>query len=183
MGTSQFSGQFLSNPDFFDGAAQETRDGRTNQRPDLYKLILELSNQLITADKEAPDGAAATATAERPVWLLGNFTKSILGVFFVPAAALVADPANNATLIIQARNADGTLDSVVAQMTTSAAPTGTGSWTAFKPVPIALNNGTTVISPGNAFLDIFAGQSLTWQITKGGTGVVVPAGKLVIAVA
>src|SRR4029077_8134855 len=166
MGASQFSGQFNKNPDFFDGQQGEQRDTRTNARPDLYKLLLECGLDWRSATKENADGAAATASPERPFFTANTYIKSVRSVTFLPAAAPGSTDTNFAPLILSIRNADGTLASIIAQATTKTAPSGgTGDWVAFKPVTIPLFDGTNTIGLDSTKLDLAPGQSLTFQIT------------------
>lgn len=115
--------------------------------------------------KDAADGAAANATSERAVHR-AEATARVLAAFFVPDAALVGDPANNATLTLSKRDGAGGAAQVLASVTTTA------SMTAFVPVSLGTIN--------TSFYDLVAGNILTFAITKSGTGVVVPAGQLVI---
>lgn len=177
MGASVFSGKFDVNPDYFDGDGRQVRDTDTKANPALYKLLKELAYSApIKRQKEAADGAAATATAENQFHLADTYTKSVQKIEYMPAAALTGDPTNNATLVVSIRNANGSLASIIAQLTTTA------SWVQFVPIVIPLTNGTTAMTPGNTALDLAPGQSLSFAITKGGTGVVVPAGCLQVFV-
>jgi hypothetical protein len=123
---------------------------------------LEGAGALATFTKAAADGAAATATAETIVGMIGASSGGPVGnVYFVPAAALTGDPANNATINVFKRTAGGATV-LIATLTTTA------SWTQWKPVQIPTQAGATVA----------AGDAITYTITKGGTGVVVPAGQI-----
>lgn len=119
-------------------------------------------------DKAAADGGAGTAFTEHAFWRAAQTCK-VISVYFVPDAALTANASNNATLTLARRNADGTNQQTIASITTS-----TTNWVQFVPVQLTL-------TAANASL--LVGQTLTFTITKGGTGVVVPAGRLVVAYA
>lgn len=132
---------------------------------DLYNsLKSQVGSRSFLFEKAAADAAASTATAETVVFVAGGpLTLTNLGV--VPSAALTADAANNATITITRRNADGTGNVTVATLVTDVAG---GSWTAF----VRKNFGTM------ANTTMTAGQMLTLTIAKGGTGVVVPSFQL-----
>lgn len=118
--------------------------------------------------KTAADGAAATATSETVFGMVAPTAGgNVISVYFIPAAALTADPSNNATIQVQKRTAGGAAVTV-AQITTTTAAGGTGNWTAWQPVLITVTAAA-----------VAAGDALTFNIAKNGTGVVVPAGQLV----
>lgn len=111
--------------------------------------------------KQAGDSAAGTATAEQVVFS-ANVRGAVTGITIQPAGALTADGTNNATFTFARRNADGTGKATIVSVATTA--TGTGSWTAFDDIVLSgLSN--TALTPG---------QKVTLEITKAGTGVVVP---------
>jgi hypothetical protein len=119
--------------------------------------------------KVAADGAAATATTETAFNRVSR-TGTIVGAWFAPLAALTGDATNNATLTLAKRDGAGGGASTVAAITTTAVA---GNWTAFVPVSLGTLSNTSVA----------AGNVLTFAIAKGGTGVVVPAGTLIVAIA
>jgi hypothetical protein len=136
----------------------------------IGKLLASTNDQVVVFDhlKTAADGAASTATSEVPVGMARRSSR-VLAAYFVPAASLTADNTNNATIIVSKRAAGGGSKTTVASATT--AITGTGNFTAWVPVPL------TVVS---ADATVTALSQLSFEITKGGTGVVVPIGKLVV---
>jgi hypothetical protein len=119
-----------------------------------------------TWDKPAADGAAATATAEHS-FLRAASKLTVKAVRYVPDAALTADNTNFATITVRVRNSDGTNALTVAAVTT--AITGSGNWAQWVAVNLPLTN-----------VSLTAGQILTVQIAKAGSGVVIPAGALVV---
>ena len=137
------------------------RDVILNYLPALADSFLGVACQ--SWIKSAADGAAGTATAETVIGQCGAATP-LTAVRFVPAAALTADNANYATILIQKRTGAGA-PSTVATVTTQI--TGSGNWTAFVPVNIPISAGL-----------VLAGDVLTFTISKTGTGVVVLAGTL-----
>lgn len=138
------------------------RDTILNYPPALADSFLGVACQSWL--KSAVDGAAGTATAETPIGQMGGATP-LVAIRYVPGAALVADNANYATILIQKRTGAGA-PSTVATVTTQIAG-GSGNWTAFVPVNIPISAGA-----------ILAGDVVTISITKTGTGVVVPLGTL-----
>lgn len=125
--------------------------------------------------KSAADGAAATATAETMVGVIGPGPSAIaLGaVQYAPAAALTSDATNIATITVNKRTlaAPGTAVPIAVGATLVTGTNATGSWTAWKAVSLTVQSGAgSFVSPGD---------TITVAITKGGTGVVVPQGILV----
>lgn len=114
--------------------------------------------------KDAADGAANTATAEKPFGARINAYRNVSAIFLTPAAALTGHASDNAVITVRVRDGAGGAAATVAQLTTTA------SWTAFVPVSLGtITNGA--LSPGNV---------LTVEIAKGGSGVAVPASQLVV---
>ena len=125
--------------------------------------------------KVAADGSAAAATAETAFGIIGPGPVTIaVGQFqYHPAAALTADPTNNATITVSKRTpaAPGTAVPIAIGVTAASGANSTGSWTAWKAVALTTQTGAgSFVSPGDA---------ITVTITKGGSGVVVPQGVLV----
>lgn len=116
--------------------------------------------------KAAADAAAGTATAESLIPRLGR-QERIVGIEFVPAAALTANDTDYATITVRKRDGAGGAAVVVATLTTKITG-GSGNWTAFVPVSLG-----TITAP-----DLLSGDLLTIEITKAGSGVAVPIGFL-----
>lgn len=116
---------------------------------------------------KAADGSAAATTAETVIGYVQRACK-LLAVRYVPAAALTADATNNATITVSKRVAGGGSKTTIATIVTDVAG---GSWVQWSAKAFSLT-GTA------ADLQIAAGSGLTFEIAKGGTGVVVPAGVL-----
>lgn len=113
------------------------------------------------------DGSAAATTAETLVFR-APFAGTVRAAYFVPDAALTANDTNFASLLVDKRpaSAPGT-PANVATLTTEVA---SGSWVAW-----------TAVSLGTLSNEDFeAGDVFTFEITKDGTGVVVPDGVLVL---
>lgn len=118
--------------------------------------------------KTAADGAAATATAETAVnWQRLQAAGRVSTIHIQPTAALTGDPTNNATITVSKRDAAGANKATLGTITTTA------SWVAGTSVPLTLTA---------ANLDVVEGGSVTFEISKGGTGVVVPISSVVVAV-
>jgi len=119
--------------------------------------------------KNADDGAAATATDELLVGRLPtNMPCRMIEAHYTPDAALTADASNYASLLLDTAANGGTRTN---RSTLTTEVTGTGDWVAFTAEAFSL--GTW-----NGHLD--AGDIITFEITKAGTGVVVPSGVLTI---
>jgi hypothetical protein len=137
--------------------------------PSLAAILTEsqaLANAGAYARTALPaDAAAGTATVEYPFYLAGT-AGTVLGVSYVPAALVVADAANNATILIARRRAG--VSAPIASLTTSIA--GTGNIAAFVAAVAAALTNTALA----------AGDVLTLAITKAGTGVTLPAATLFV---
>lgn len=116
--------------------------------------------------KAAADSNAGDATAETPLGVAEE-AATVTAVSYLPGDALTAHADNYATLLVSKRAAGGGSKTTVASVTTQIA--GSGDWTAWAPVDIPVTSGA-----------LTAGQGLTFEIAKAGSGVVVPAGKLVV---
>lgn len=169
--------------DHFDGHAAVARDNPLSAgNHSLLGLLKFLGRMPVPQwNKPAADGAAGTATAETPFYrhplvqsgspLATIVDKlSIKDIKYTPGAALTADNANYATITIRKRSALGADLGVVASVTTQI--TGSGNWTAWVAVNLALANSS------DSTVDMAPGDILTVQITKTGSGVVVPLGEL-----
>lgn len=132
----------------------------------VHALPVKWRRQHADFEKEA-DVASLTATAERPVFRAEEAV-TVTGVLYLPGAALTGDDANNATLVVRRRDNAGATPVTVASLTTTAAPNN--SFVAFDAKSLGALTNTALA----------ADEVLTFEITKAGTGVVVPAGELVV---
>lgn len=136
---------------------------------------------LVLEVQRVVDGAAGTTTAETVVGFVpqapgANASKAkMLRVYYLPGAALTAHDANYATITVSRYTAAGGSKTTVATATTKITG-GTGDWTAFVPVEIALS-----ATPANLILE--SGSILTYEVAKAASGVAIPAGKLVVVLA
>lgn len=121
--------------------------------------------------KDAADALAADLTAERCIGLRATTSQVVNKAYWCPDAALTADNTNYATIKLWKRDANGATQVLVASGTTQI--TGMNSFTAFKPVALTLSavSGATTLA---------AGSTLTFEVTKTGTGVVLGAGALYV---
>lgn len=135
----------------------------------IGKSVIRSTRQLAT--KAAADGADDTATAETAAASLYFRTPfRVLGARFVPDAAAAADDTNNATININRRDGIGGAAAVAASLTTNVA---TGGLVQYQPKAFTVSAvAGAAQGPANGIL--------TFSITKGGTGVVVPAGTLFV---
>jgi hypothetical protein len=130
------------------------------------------STHYVSFIKPAADGAANTVMLETPIFQTA-VDITIQSIVFIPAAALTADNTNYAIFNIARRSTPvSEFDYVVRAQTTipPTAPSSTGNFTQFVPVnflPLAVT-------------ELAAGDQLTLEISKVGSGVVVPAGTLQI---
>ena len=127
--------------------------------------VIAVETPLFQYPKTAADGAAGTATSETPVGQLGPGPQAIQigSCSFHTQAALTANGSNYATIQVQKRTNGGSA-TTIAQLATT-----TTSWTAFTNVNIPLAATIEFVSPND---------SVTFNIAKTGTGVVVPIGML-----
>lgn len=140
----------------------------------IGKILASTNDQVVVFEhlKTAADGSASTATSEVPIGMARRASK-VLAAYFVPASTLTADDTNYATLTVSKRAAGGGSKATVATASTTTTGTGgTGNFVAWVPVPLTVqtDNAVTALS------------QLSFEISKPGTGVVVPIGKLVVYV-
>lgn len=155
--------------DDFDGLGKLSREHGVT---DLQKILAELAWRKASRLKDAADGAAGDATAEIPFHHVTDYTQKMAEAWYIPAAALTGHDTANATLKVRRRKKDGADGDVLFQVTTTIA---NGNWVAHKPVSIPKLAATLAAS-----FTLADGESLTFEITKAGAGVVVPAGVLVV---
>ena len=129
------------------------------------------SAKTITYKKDNADAAAADELDEF-AFAEVNRVYVITGISFLPNAALTADNTDYATLSVYRRDLDGTNQGLIGEITTELLGSGgTGNWTAFNDLNI---------TPAN-FKTGEDGAIFTFEITKAGSGVVVPSGTLLIS--
>lgn len=116
------------------------------------------------------DLTSTTAFAENGIMAFDQ-AATITSIVYIPDDALTANDTNFATISFKQRASNGSLNGSVDS--TSTATFGTGNWTAFSPVTLSPSLSSTYAS-------FEAGEVLTWQITKSGSGVTVPRGMLIV---
>lgn len=136
---------------------------------DLDDVIFELAERDAHYLKEAADAAAATVTGQTTFHHIppGAESQTIHECLIVPGAGLSASAADRAEFSVRKRGADGSDLGRLFYTTTHTAHTG--DWTAFQKVSIPKEAGTE-----DSDFVLTAEQSLTFEITKIGLGVVVP---------
>lgn len=127
----------------------------------------------VTCQKPDADLLASEVLTERVIFVFRNPSYSMNFPFtnlikFIPNAALTANATNYATINVYTRAVGGGSQTLIASRTTQ-----TTSWTAFSGVTITQSD----LGP---FADT---TELTFEITKTGTGVIVPSGVLQISYA
>jgi hypothetical protein len=131
------------------------------------KVSMDATRPQVAWNKDAADGAAGTATAEHAIFR-APFAMTIKAIRYIPDAALTQDNSNYATITVAKRNSGGAV-TLGSQTTRSVASGGSGSWTQWGAVTIPVSTAS-----------VAAGDIITVAISKSGTGVVVPAGQLLI---
>ena len=117
-------------------------------------------------NKAADDAMASTTTAESFVASV-PYAGSITAIYFIPNDAITADASDFATLTVRKYDAAGANDEIVGTLTTElVAGGGIGDATA------GVRYAFTLVP---AQLSLVAGGSLTFEIAKAMSGVVVPA--------
>ena len=140
-----------------------------------------LRRSTLVYHKEAADAAAGTATTERALLVVPAHVTNgieIVSVTLCAAATSTADNANNAIISVYKRAAGGGSQTKLAERSTDADTAdafGNLGTTITANIPTAFSR-TSVL----ATRSLAAGESLTLEITKPGTGVVVGAGSIVV---
>lgn len=119
-------------------------------------------------NKAAADSDPGDATAETAVGYVQRRSRLVSAVF-EPASSLTGHDTNNAVLTVKKYDSAGANGATIASMTTN---TTSGNWTAWA--------GKALTLAAAANLEVAAGSSLTFAITKANDGVTVPAGRLVL---
>ncbi len=123
--------------------------------------------------KAAADGAASTATASTKMWTNPYpFTLRVARVLYQPDSTLTADNTNYANIILSKDDGADSAPAAVCTMNTQI--TGTGNF--------ATDISKVATDPTMYAADriLAVGGNLWITITKPGSGVVVPAGRLVV---
>lgn len=148
----------------FDGFAKLARD--TGVSPDFQEIVVELSQKFAKYQK-----IGSPAVSETVFHRCDERTQKIEECFFITGDNVTAHDVNYAILTVRKRNVDGTDAGTIfyAETTTS----GTGNWVANTAVPIPELSGAL-----SGSYKLAKGESLSFETTIAGTGVVVPAGIL-----
>lgn len=143
----------------------------TGTDPAVLRAARSLIRKSIIIQKVAVDGSAGATTAYTAGFNVRMKNPGrILGASLLPTAALTADASNNAT--INAVSADGAGGAAVV-MASLATDLAGGSW-------VAGVTKTMAVTATVANTRYVAGAVVGFNITKAGTGVVVPAGTNIV---
>lgn len=141
----------------------------TGTAPAALNAVLDNTGRTIFYSKDAADATAATATTEKVI-TRAPFKCRVVSAYFIgdTASTITADGTNNATITLSSNAGAGGASTAVATYTSDVAG---GNLAALVPKLLTLVPAAAAIASGSI---------LTFKITKSGTGVVVPTGKLVI---
>jgi hypothetical protein len=157
------------------GAFAEQGASSTQNAPDLVESAFD---EIATFTKAAADGMASTVTAATKFFQNPfAYDLEVMGFVISPDAALAADAANTATIIIHTDDAADSAPASAIQVRTLIAAPGSNSWAtdiAQRITQATVNAGTKGTMTA-ANLRLRPGAHLFFEITKQGTGVVVPA--------
>lgn len=132
--------------------------------------IHDLTDIIAQYEKASADGMASTTTADTLIWCNPyEFSLKVVRAIIVSASTLTASDTNYATITVKTDDgANGTPATAATWETTT---TGTGSWAAdtAEAATITAANSTLV-----------SGGCLHLNIAKAGSGVVVPASRILI---
>lgn len=143
----------------------------TGTDPAVRRAARSLIRKTYVVQKVAVDGAAGTATAYTAGFNIRMKNAGrILGAYVAPIGALTADASNNTT--INAISADGAGGAAVV-MATLVTDLAGGNW-------VAGVTKTMTVTSTDANRRWIAGAVIGFNITKAGTGVVVPAGTNIV---
>jgi hypothetical protein len=138
--------------------------------------VIARYHTVLLFEKPAADSMASDATSERackwyvPAHMAGGV--EVVSVSVLPTAALTAHDTNNAVLLVDKNDGAGGARTNMATLTTNVA---SGNWVAFSRKAFTLDSTL-------ANIQVAAGGMLTFEITKGGSGVAVPICNVVAVV-
>ena len=141
-------------------------------------LLQSAFDEIATFTKAAADGMAATATAATKFFQNPfAYDLEVIGFVISPDAALTADAANTATIIIHTDDAADSAPASAMQVRTTIAAPGSGNWATDiqQRITQATVNAATKGTMTAENLRLRPGANLFFEITKQGSGVVVPA--------
>ncbi len=145
-----------------DTANSAGTSGASARSDHQHRIPAKWRHEMLDVYKDTADATALVATAQLPVGQL--YSQSTPNSFrFVPSAAVAANITNYATLTVSKHNGAGGLSAVVATAITSS--TGMG---AFQGFIVTITDGAAIAQ----------GWVLTFEITKQGSGVIIPTGTL-----
>jgi hypothetical protein len=142
------------------GAGGSGRSGAERAADALLSVTIEIP--------VAAAGTAGTPLAESE-WTAVPFDAEVIDAYFVAGTAVAQDPANTATFVLAKFDAAGANKATVASKQTLTG--GGGSTVAKAGYQLTLAAGAQ---------NVVRGGSLSVEVTKQGSGVATPAGKLVV---
>lgn len=138
---------------------------------DAIAAAAQARSDFFTFDKAADDGTAATATTETYTGIyLPRACLLKAATYLATTGGITADATNNATITLSKRDSAAANKTTVASATTNVA---FGNVTQGAGKALTLSAANVAIS---------AGSTVTFEIAKGGTGVVVRAGRVTLEV-
>ena len=133
---------------------------------DAVTTVGQAHTDQLTFSKAAADGMASTATAETYLGLYVPYDCTLTAAYFIPTSGgLTADNTNFATITISKRDSAAANKTTIATITTTITSSGNLTQGVAEP---------SVVAAGG--VSIAAGSTITFEIAKSGSGVVVPAG-------
>lgn len=127
------------------------------------RLSAKDRTRFATTEKHSADSAASDILNQHSFFRAKNAI-AVTKVYFLPDAALTADDTNYAVITVHRIGTAGVIGSISTKTIGSG---GSGNWTAFIPVDFGTINVPLAIGDGMSF-----------RITKGNAGVIVPSGTI-----
>jgi hypothetical protein len=165
-------------------------DADTLTPPLGEELVYDATDVFAVFQKPAVDGSAAATTAATKGnavnGITGSFTNPydfdlmVMGFTISPNAALTADAANFATIIVGTDNAADSAPAAAVSLATTIALPGSGNWATDIPQIANIGLGGTKGILTAAGQRLAPGANLFVEITKTGTGVAVPICKITV---
>jgi hypothetical protein len=139
---------------------------------DAVGTVGQAHSDIFVFDKAAADAMASTTTAETYTGINLPYAGKVKAITFVPTSGgLTADASNYATVTVSRRDSAAANKTTLGTITTTVASSGN------------LTQGVgedAVLTSAN--VDFAADSTVTFEIAKTGTGVVVPAGRFTVLV-
>lgn len=118
-------------------------------------------------DKSAADGMASTTTSETYTGIYLPYACKVTAYFVGTSGGLTADNTNYATVTVSTRDSAGANKTALGTLTTTITSSGN----------LTQGAGKAFVMASGA-VSVAAGSTITFEIAKAGSGVVVPAGRV-----